>query len=172
MKKILTLFAMLLVTASTLLAQTPKLSYQMVVRDRQNNLVVNTPVEGTFSVIQLFKENGDTFEETVFEMPFSTKTNRNGMLSLVVECPQTSGDCNLNSIKWDSATISVMIPEYGIETNEAVLPVPYALMAQNQDVDITTAQIVKYLKQVDTADFEAVITAMYGNPSQNPTLEK
>lgn len=165
MKKILTLFAMLLVTASTLLAQAPKLSYQMVVRDQNNNLVVNTEVEGTFTVT-------DTADH-YFRMPFSkVKTNHNGMLSLVVECPRTSDVCGLDAIKWNCATISVSIPAYEIETNEAVLPVPYALMAQNQDVDITTAQIVKYLKQVDTTDFEAIIAAMYGNSSQNPTLEK
>jgi uncharacterized protein (TIGR02145 family) len=165
MKKILTLFAMLLVTASTLLAQTPKLSYQMVVRDQNNNLVVNTEVEGTFTVT-------DTAHH-YFQMSFNkVKTNHNGMLSLVVECPQTSDVCGLDAIKWNCATISVNIPAYNITTNEAVLPVPYALMAKNQDVDITTAQIVKYLKQVDTTDFEAIIAAMYSNPSQNPTLEK
>ena len=165
MKKILTLFAMLLVTASTLLAQAPKLSYQMVVRDSHNNLVVNTPVTGTFTVTDA--------DYNVFEMPFNNaKTNRNGMLSLVVECPQTTNVCGLDAIKWNSAKIRVKISAYGIDTIMDVLPVPYALMAKNQDVDITTAQIVKYLKQVDTTDFEAIIAAMYGNTSQNPTLEK
>lgn len=164
MKKILTLFAMLLVTASTLLAQTPKLSYQMVVRDQNNNLVVNTEVEGTFTVTDA--------ENHSFTMDINAKTNHNGMLSMVVECPQTPNECGLDAIKWNSAKIHVEISAYGIDTTMDVLPVPYALMAKNQDVDITTAQIVKYLKQVDTTDFEAIIAAMYGNSSQNPTLEK
>lgn len=188
MKKILTLFAMLLVTASTLLAQTPKLSYQMVVRDSHNNLVVKDTVNVEFIVLQ----NARTIDqvdpvdqpdqEDVFYMWKKAVTNRNGMLSLTVSCdpemdePEMECRGDLGSVKWDKATIHVRITsqegdEY-VNTTMEILPVPYALMAQNQDVDITTAQIVKYLKQVDTADFEAVITAMYGNPSQNPTLEK
>ena len=172
MKKILTLFAMLLVTASTLLAQTPKLSYQMVVRSQcpevgkfvKNDLVYNEQVEGTFKI---FVANASA---PAYTWNFTKKTNMNGMLSLDV--PATSDNGSLSSINWKGAKVVVEIPLYCVNDTMDVYPVPYALFTANRDDALTTEQIVKYLKKVDTSDFEQVITAFYGNPSQNPTLEK
>lgn len=168
MKKILTLFAMLLVTASTLLAQTPKLSYQMVVRSQcpevgkfvKNDLVYNEQVEGTFKI---FVANAS---DPAYVWNFTETTNMNGMLSLDV--PTSS----LSSINWKGAKVVVEIPLYCVNDTMDVYPVPYALFTANRDDALTTEEIVKYLKKVDTSDFEQVITAFYGNPSQNPTLEK
>lgn len=169
MKKILTLFAMLLVTASTLMAQAP-LSYQMVVRSQcqdkvdgkfvKNDLVYNKQVEGTFKI---FVANAS---DPAYVWNFTETTNMNGMLSLDV--PTSS----LSSINWKGAKVVVEIPLYCVNDTMDVYPVPYALFTANRDDALTTEEIVKYLKKVDTSDFEQVITAFYGNPSQNPTLEK
>lgn len=174
MKKILTLFAMLLVTASTLLAQTPKLSYQMVVRSQcqdkvddkfvKNYLIYNTQVQGT---LKIFQANAS---DPAYTWNFTKKTNMNGMLSLDV--PATSDNGSLSSINWKGAKVVVDIDHYCLHDTMDVYPVPYALFTANRDDAITTEEIVKYLKKVDTSDFEQVITAFYGNPSQNPTLEK
>ncbi len=173
MKKILTLFAMLLVTASTLMAQAP-LSYQMVVRSQcqdkvdgkfvKNDLVYNTQVQGT---LKIFQANAS---DPAYTWNFTKKTNMNGMLSLDV--PATSDNGSLSSINWKGAKVVVEIDHYCLHDTMDVYPVPYALFTANRDDALTTEEIVKYLKKVDTSDFEQVITAFYGNPSQNPTLEK
>ncbi len=173
MKKILTLFAMLLVTASTLMAQAP-LSYQMVVRSQcqdkvdgkfvKNDLVYNTQVQGT---LKIFQANAS---DPAYTWNFTKKTNMNGMLSLDV--PATSDNGSLSSINWKGAKVVVEIDHYCLHDTMDVYPVPYALFTANRDDALTTEEIVKYLKKVDTTDFEQVITAFYGNPSQNPTLEK
>lgn len=102
MKKILTLFTMLLVTASTLLAQAPSLSYQMIVRNQKtadvtvgekvfhtNDLIYSQSmnvyvavVEATGNVAKVwaFTENG-TGNGMI--APQAT-TNMNGMLSLTL----------------------------------------------------------------------------------------
>lgn len=176
MKKILTLFAMLLVTASTLLAQAP-LSYQMVVRSKvahgdfkPNDLVFSQQIQGE---LQIF-EAGKT--QPSYIAPINDKTNMNGMLSLTIgnvsQVDVPSEVPSISNINWKGAKIVVMIPDYGIQDTMDIYPVPYALFTANRDDALTTEEIVKYLKKVDTSDFEQVITAFYGNPSQNPTLEK
>jgi uncharacterized protein (TIGR02145 family) len=79
---------------------------------------------------------------------------------------------SISNINWKGAKIVVLIPDYGIQDTMDIYPVPYALFTANRDDAITTEEIVKYLKKIDTSDFEKIITAFYGNPSTNPTLEK
>lgn len=176
MKKILTLFAMLLVTASTLLAQAP-LSYQMVVRSKvahgdfkPNDLVFSQQIQGELKIFEADKT------QPSYIAPINDKTNMNGMLSLTIgnvsQVDVPSEVPSISNINWKGAKIVVLIPDYGIHDTMDIYPVPYALFTANRDDAITTEEIVKYLKKVDTSDFEQVITAFYGNPSQNPTLEK
>ncbi len=176
MKKILTLFAMLLVTASTLLAQAP-LSYQMVVRSKvahgdfkPNDLVFSQQIQGELKIFEADKT------QPSYIAPINDKTNMNGMLSLTIgnvsQVDVPSEVPSISNINWKGAKIVVLIPEYGIQDTMDIYPVPYALFTANRDDALTTEEIVKYLKKVDTSDFEQVITAFYGNPSQNPTLEK
>lgn len=176
MKKILTLFAMLLVTASTLLAQAP-LSYQMVVRSKvahgdfkPNDLVFSQQIQGELKIF----EAGKT--QPSYIAPINDKTNMNGMLSLTIgnvsQVDVTSEVPSISNINWKGAKIVVLIPAYGIQDTMDIYPVPYALFTANRDDAITTEEIVKYLKKIDASDFEKIITAFYGNPSTNPTLEK
>ena len=176
MKKILTLFAMLLVTASTLMAQAP-LSYQMVVRSKvahgdfkPNDLVFSQQIQGELKIFEADKTQAS------YIAPINDKTNMNGMLSLTIgnvsQVDVPSEVPSISNINWKGAKIVVLIPDYGIQDTMDIYPVPYALFTANRDDAITTEEIVKYLKKIDASDFEKIITAFYGNPSTNPTLEK
>ena len=105
MKKILTLFTMLLVTASTLLAQAPSLSYQMIVRNQKtadvtvgekvfhtNDLIYSQPMDVYAAVVEA---NGNVAKVWAFignansnsgngMIAQQVTTNMNGMLSLTL----------------------------------------------------------------------------------------
>lgn len=160
MKKILTLFAMLLVTVSMLMAQSPKLSYQMVVRDQDNNLVVKTHVTGTLYILQ----NG-LQPAAVLAQPIDTTTNHNGMLSIDITDQPTAtrkltGD---NSIDWTQAKIVVKIDAYSINDTMEVLPVPYALNALKMDYKLTTDEIIRYIGRSGSEDVDKIMNAYHEN---------
>ena len=169
MKKILTLFAMLLVTASTLLAQTPKLSYQMVVRNQKTttegkfnhlDLVYSSKVTGTVYILQ----NG--VNQPVAQGAFADSTNMNGMLSLTIvgsdediaanEAGVAKLDKKLSQIKWNNAKIVVEIAAYGILDTMPVYPVPYALYADNHDSLLTTKAITEYINGSTVMDVDTI----------------
>ena len=193
MKKILTLFTMLLVTVSTLLAQAPSLSYQMIVRNQKttqvgafapNDLVYSQSmnvyvavVEATGNVAKVwaFTENG-TGNGMI--APQAT-TNMNGMLSLTlsdyqpVELPAgyqipTTVDATVklkwfNEIEWQDAKVVLAIPEYGIMDTMEILPVPFAYKTFMKE-NITTPRIVKYIENATPeVDVAAVDEAITGN---------
>lgn len=193
MKKILTLFTMLLVTVSTLLAQAPSLSYQMIVRNQKttqvgafapNDLVYSQSmnvyvavVEATGNVAKVwaFTENG-TGNGMI--APQAT-TNMNGMLSLTlsdyqpVELPDgyqipTTVDATVDlkwfkEIEWQDAKVVLAIPEYGIMDTMEILPVPFAYKTFMKD-NITTPRIVKYIENATPEDdVAAVDEAITGN---------
>lgn len=192
MKKILTLFTMLLVTVSTLLAQAPSLSYQMIVRNQKtdtvgtfapNDLVYNKSmnvyvavVEATGNVAKVwaFTEHG-TGNGMI--APQAT-TNMNGMLSLTlsdyepVELPAgyqipTTVDATVNlkwfnEIEWQDAKVVLAIPEYGIMDTMEILPVPFAYKTFMKD-NITTPRIVKYIENATTDHVARVDEAITGN---------
>lgn len=140
MKKILTLLVMFLATASILTAQTPqpRLNYQMIVRDQNNNLVYNTTVSGTVNVITTGVTN------PVYTKNFSEKTNMNGMLSIILN--NQSGFTNLEKIDWANSQFRVKIAAYGIDTTMNIYPVLYAYNVFT-DSNITTPRIVKYIEE-------------------------
>ena len=174
MKKILTLFAMLLVTVSTILAQQsdqhPKLTYQLVVRNNTNatvgefapnDLVYNANVEGKLSITG-----------TTYAAVFRGKTNMNGMLSLTIVDESYQGSetnvvklpvNSLRKIDWKGSKIVVEIVSYGIHDEMEVLPVPYALNALNHDTLLTTLAITNYLKDINEEDVNQVIAAFFAN---------
>lgn len=160
MKKILTLFAMLLVTASLLTAQAPKISYQMIVRDQANNLVVKQSVSGTLSILQNGQQN------PVLTREFSATTNHNGMLSLDIEAETYAGDYGydlLDKIDWSQAMIVMNIPAYDIKDTMEVRPVPYALSALKMDIQLSTEQIASYIRRSDNTDVDKIENAYTTN---------
>lgn len=186
MKKILTLFTMLLVTVSTLLAQAPSLSYQMIVRNQKtdtvgtfapNDLVYNKSMNVYVAVVEA---TGNVAKEWAFTgngtgngmiAPKAT-TNMNGMLSLTlsdyqpVELPDgyqipTTVDATVelkwfNEIEWQDAKVVLAIPEYGIMDTMEILPVPFAYKTFMKR-NITTPRIVKYIENATPEDDVAAV---------------
>ncbi len=184
MKKILTLFAMLLVTASTLLAQTPKLSYQMVVRNNkaqnvgkfnQKDLVYSTELTGNINI--LVATNGNY--ASAASGNFTATTNMNGMLSLTIvgsdDQTQGNGIVKLNKklrdINWNQAKIVVGISTYGINDTMPVYPVPYALSALNHDSTLSTKAIYYYISKSTVEDVDTIYKTIMANNELHEAID-
>ena len=169
MKKILTLLVMFLATASILTAQTPKLSYQMIVRNQcadaqgafePNDLVYSADVVGAVTILQ------DGVEK--YYTSFQGSTNMNGMLSLVL--PGNVGTYDLANVDWSKAKIAVDIDLYCIHDTVDILPVPYALSAGNIDTFLTTQEIYNYLSTVTLSEVDQIITDFWDNEAFSQAL--
>ncbi len=158
MKKILTLLVMFLATASILTAQTPKLNYQMIVRNQkatdvtiggkvfhENDLVYSTTVTGTLKVL--------TNSSAVYEQNFAEATNMNGMLTIILDNTNTQ-NTRLEKIDWANSKLCVIISDLGINDTTEILPVPYAFNVFT-DSSITTARIVAYIEKETTGALAA-----------------
>ena len=157
MKRIITLLSMFLFAGSILMAQTtqPKLSYGVVIRDADNNLLVN---ESATVNVTIYKDA---------EMPLYQKegieatTDPNGLLILSL------GDDSeeWNSIDWSTAHINLNIncAGYTINHDEPVYAVPYALQAPNSDI-LTTDEIVRYISEINFQnDVRRILKAYHEN---------
>jgi hypothetical protein len=168
MKKILTFLVMLLATVSIMSAQTttntPKLNYQAVVRDVNNdhNLLMDTECE---VLVKVYTVSQGT---VVYQETLSGTTNRNGMLSLVIGENPTLGQ--LDTIDWTNAYIEATITANEVEVSTIQTPitaVPYAIQAKNAPRELTTEQIVDYLSNAETTpeDLMAIQQAIVDNPN-------
>ncbi|MCR4738230.1 MAG: hypothetical protein K5846_08750, partial [Bacteroidales bacterium] len=123
MKKFFLSILALLLVVTTVSAQ--KLSYQAVVRDSHNRLVVNTNV----NVVVTITYGSGTYTETLDGM-----TNANGLMSLEI-----GGASGFSSIDWRDAWIKTVITIPGDGTVEdlvQVTAIPLALYA-NYAADIS-----------------------------------
>lgn len=131
MRRLTTLFAILMIYVSTLFAQAPnKFSYQAVVRNTSNQLVVNTLVGIRVSILQNSATGSVVYSETQM-----LSTNANGLVTMNIgEGTVIYG--SLNNIDW-SAGIFFLKSEidptggsnYTISSTQQLLSVPYALYA-------------------------------------------
>ena len=166
MKKILTFLMMFAMTAGILSAQNTNLSYQVVVRDAQNNLVVDQDVDAYVTVLA---------PEAVYSEVIPGHTNHNGMLSLTIGQEPEMMDEPVNAdfpvnpfahIDWSIARIHVDIQsqeETIMSYEEPVYAVPYALQS---GFLLTTPQIVDYITAEignGQQDVEAIVAALRGN---------
>lgn len=167
MKKILTFLMMFAMTAGILSAQTPTLSYQVVVRDANNNLVVDQDVVASVTILA---------PETVYSETITGHTNHNGMLSLTIgRVPDivvepVNADFPVNpfaQIDWSIAQIRVDIQSVQEEPImsyvEDVYAVPYALQSSFL---LTTPQIVDYVAEWSghgEEDVDAIVAALRSN---------
>src|SRR5690554_6372474 len=78
-KKIITICAALVMTASVFAQSPEKMSYQAVVRDGSNNLVTSTAVGMQISVLQ-----GSTSGTAVYVETQTPTSNANGLVSLEI----------------------------------------------------------------------------------------
>lgn len=137
MRKILTLFAMLLMTVAVVAQSNSVISYQAVVRDGQNRLVTNEEVTVVVNVLDA--SDGVQYDETE-----QVETNSNGLISFVV------GDGNPTSfaaINWEGAkfktTVTVNSTGYEVTNTIPVTSVPTALYAADVNPDGATAQAIR-----------------------------
>ena len=168
MKKILTLLVMFLATWSVLCAQTPVFGYQAVVRPADNELVENTPVMVTITVL-----NGDVVAYS--EKHSNITTDGLGMVSLLVGAG-TDVVGNIQEVDWSKAEIRTKFQIDGGETVEVVTevaPAPYAFAAYKKI--LTTDRIVHYVESDDTriGDYAVCMQALGENvPEQGQMWEK
>ena len=134
MKKLFTLFAMMFLLVGGLFAQ--KLSYQAVVRDNDNKLVVNTAL--TVEVSILNANNGVQYAET-----HNATSNQNGLIVLTIGEGTVTSGTNLSAVNWEGATIESVIKNGSATVatiSSPVNAVPYALQAANASGSFSQVQ--------------------------------
>lgn len=140
MKKALTLFVLLLMSVFAF-AQNPKLSYQAVVRDSQNKLVVEQSVTVTVNVLKA--DNTSQFEQTL-----NANTNRNGLMSLEIG-DETAAWSN---IYWEGAKIRTAVTlsngSQVVDTSN-VNAVPFALYANSVSDEVLNNLMEAQSSQMD-----------------------
>ena len=131
MKKIFSVFAILMMAFVAVFAQTPqKFSYQAVVRDAGNNLVATQAVGVRISILQ-----GSATGSTVYVETQTVTTNANGLMTLEIGGGTVvSGD--FAAINWANGPYFLKTEtdptggtNYTIEGTQQLLSVPYALYA-------------------------------------------
>lgn len=130
MKKIFTTFAMLLVVV--ILAQSPeKMSYQTVIRNASNTLVINQTVGVKISLLQ-----GSATGSSVYAETHTITTNANGLASLQIG-GGTVVSGTFSSIDWANGPYFIKTEtdpsggtNYTLTGTSQLLSVPYALYAK------------------------------------------
>jgi hypothetical protein len=132
MKKIITIFAAVLITASVFAQAPQKMSYQAVIRNASNALVTSTPVGMRISVLQ-----GSPTGTAVYVETQTPSTNANGLVSLEIGTG-TIITGTFAGINWATGPYFIKTetdPTGGtaytiVGTNE-LMSVPYALFSAN-----------------------------------------
>tara|TARA_B110000967_G_scaffold207774_1_gene257987 strand:- start:1730 stop:2317 length:588 start_codon:yes stop_codon:yes gene_type:complete len=140
MKKLYTLVAAVLLTA-TAFAQSPeKMSYQAIVR-ADGALVATQAVVMQISILEGSASGNPVYVETQ-----TSTTNINGLVTLEIGTGTTNDD--FSAIDWSSNSHFIKTEtdptggtSYTITGTSELLSVPYALQATNADNGITTAQV-------------------------------
>jgi hypothetical protein len=126
-------FFLYLIVAQSILAQAPqKMSYQAIIRNTTNQLVVNQVVGMRISIIQGSQNGTAVYSET-----HSQTTNANGLLSLEVGTG-TVQTGTFSSINWVNGPYFIKTEtdplggtNYTITGSSQLLSVPYAFYAEN-----------------------------------------
>ena len=127
----------------TMFAQNDRISYQAVVRDSTNHLVVETPL--TVKVTLTDADNHPYSEN------HSVTSNPNGLISLWIgDGYDATGNWNL--LKWNSVTVESKIfrQSDGVLIAEHTLPlaaVPYSLYSENVNKENLTTNINEYFEE-------------------------
>lgn len=132
MKKLFTFLCVMFLGVSALLAQAPEMfSYQAVVRNADNHLVVNQSVSVRVSILQ-----GSINGVPVMVETHQTTTNGNGLMTIQIgEGTTTTG--SMTQVEWGSGPYFLKTEidpnggsNYSIESTQQLMSVPYALYAK------------------------------------------
>ena len=132
MKKLSILFILLALCATTLFAQAPeRFSYQAVVRNASNQLVVNTQVSVRVSILQESTDGKAVYVET-----HTASTSANGLLTVEIGGGKAEqGD--FAGIDWANGPYFLKTEtdpnggsDYSVTITQQLLSVPYALYAR------------------------------------------
>jgi uncharacterized protein (TIGR02145 family) len=152
-------------------AQAPQMmSYQAVIRNANNGLVVTSPIGMRISILK-----DSTAGQAVYVETQSAKTNSNGLVSLEIGSGTVvSGSFNL--IDWANGPYFIMTEtdtkggtNYTITSVSQLLSVPYALFAGKSNTDAKLEVIDKTGLPPDSALFDVknskgeVVFAVYDN---------
>lgn len=134
MKKIITICAVLLMTASVFAQSPEKMSYQAVVRDGSNNLVTSSAVGMQLSILQ-----GSASGTAVYVETQTPTSNANGLVSVEIGSG-TVVSGNFTSINWSNGPYFIKTEtdptggtSYSITGTSQLLSVPYALHAKTAE---------------------------------------
>lgn len=132
MKNLFTFIAAVLLTANVFAQAPQKMSYQAVIRNSSNALLVSTPVRMRISILQTTSTGTAVYVETQ-----STTTNANGLVSVEIGMgsPVTGTFAGIN---WSAGPYFVKTEtdptggtSYSITGTSQLMSVPYALYAAN-----------------------------------------
>jgi hypothetical protein len=132
MKKLYTLLAIFIINFISLAQAPEKMSYQAVIRDASDALLVSTPIGIQVSILE-----GSAMGTPVYVETHTPTTNANGLISIEVgNGVLVSG--NFETIDWSTGSyyISTEVDptggtSYTINGTSQLLSVPYALFAKN-----------------------------------------
>jgi hypothetical protein len=135
MKKIYSILAGLLLTASVFAQAPQKMSYQAVIRNSSNALITSTPVGMQISVLQ-----GSLTGTAVYVETQTPSTNANGLVSVEIG-GGTVVSGNFSTINWANGPYFIKTETdptggtaYTITGTNELMSVPYALNAANANV--------------------------------------
>lgn len=134
MKNLSTLIVLFVLFISNISAQSPeKMSYQAIIRDAHNTLVVNSTIGIQISIIEGSEDGIVAYTET-----FTPATNSNGLITLEIGTGETSDD--FSAIDWTLGDYFVKTEtdtrggtDYNIVGISQLLSVPYAFHAKTAD---------------------------------------
>ena len=141
MKKIYSLIAGVLISASVFAQAPQKMSYQAVIRNSSNALITSTPVGMQISILQGSADGTAVYVETQ-----SVSTNTNGLVSLQIGSGTViSGD--FSTIDWATGPYFIKTEtdptggtSYTIAGTNELMSVPYALFSANSTPGATGPQ--------------------------------
>ncbi len=157
MKKSVTILAAVLITASVFAQAPQKMSYQAVIRNSSDQLVVNTQIGMQISILQ-----GSSTGTPVYVETQTPTTNANGLVTIEI-----GGGIGFDTINWANGPYFIKTEtdltggtNYTISGTSELLSVPYALNA----------------KKAETADYNfltnlpTLFNGQYSSLSGTPTL--
>jgi uncharacterized protein (TIGR02145 family) len=183
MKKLITLFVILCITVNTYAQAPQKMSYQAVIRNASNALVVNQSVGMRISILQ-----GSVTGTSVYTETHNTTTNANGLVSVEIG-GGTVVSGSFTNINWANGPYFVKTEtdpsggtNYTIVGTSQLLSVPYAMHAKtaesvsggiNETDPVFNSSVAKSINANDTARWNNKLTNYTEmDPSFNNSLAR